>query len=230
MCENGFVRAPADDRKVPTVVLAAPVLLGLLLFHFVAVGLHVCPPNPVSLSARPWVQAYLSPYFVQRWRLFAPDPGGRNELLHVRCHLREGSTRSSTDWIDVTTPIIQAHQRNRLGAPSRVLRAYRPQLGVARDLERRAIKHLDGELAEWATRRLDEEAAAVFDQGKAHVQRIASAECKRRFATHQVAIEQVEARLITVAVPPFGRRGVNVEVREGTALNLSAMDYVEVDL
>lgn len=221
--------APATDDEVPRITFVAPVLLGFLLFHFVAVGLYVCPPNPLSIAAKPWVQAYLLPHFGQRWQLFAPDPGGRNEAIHVRCHLREGDVERLTDWIDVTEPLLRAHQRNRFGAPSRMLRAFRPRITVSRELERRAVRHLDGELAATATALLDEEAAAVLERGRAHMQRLASAECKRRYADEGVQIERVEARQVSTKVPPYGLRHAAPEP-DGAAIVFPPMDYVEVDL
>ena len=221
--------AGREAGPVPTIIVVAPVLLGLLMFHFVMVGLYVCPPNPVSLTARPWVHAYISPYFTQRWQLFAPEPGGINEYVHVRCHLVEGDQPRITPWVDVTTPLLRAHQRNRLGASSRMLRASMPRLIAAQSKERAAIDHLDGPLADEARARLDREAQRVFEQGRAHLQRLASAECKRRHAAPDVRIERVEARRLSKKVPPYGMRH-RAPPDPGRGYALPPMDYVEVSL
>lgn len=218
-----------DRGPLPKTLLAAPVLLGFLVVHFTLVGLHVVPPNPISLKATPVIRAWVLPYFSQRWELFAPEPAGKNEWTHVRCHLVDEDGEHITPWIDVTTPLVQAHQRNRLGQASRMLRASRPALGVDRVFERRAIEHLGSERAAQATRLLDDEAAEQFERGKAHMQRLASAECKRRFARPGVAIEKVEARALHSKIPPFGARH-RTKTLNAQAMTLPPMDYVEVTL
>lgn len=226
MRDESIVHAPDRARRVPKSMLAAPLLLGLLVFHFIAVGLHVCPPNLVSVAARPWVDAYIHPYFTQRWELFAPDPGGINRAVHIRCHRVAADGPVATDWIDVTAPLVAAHQRNRFGAAGRVLRAANPRLTIDQVLERRAVETMDGELAEQALEVLDERARRVFERGKAHAQRVASAECKRRFGSE---IEQVEVRVVISRVAPYGQRHAPPP-QTPTAIALPPMPYVEVSL
>lgn len=226
MREDQPAHAPRDATRLPKSMLAAPILLGLLVFHFVAVGLHVCPPNPVSVAAQPWVDPYIHPYFSQSWELFAPEPGGTNDAVHIRCHRWDEEALVVTDWINITAPMLGAHQRNRFGAASRMLRAARPRLVRNQEEERRAVRHMDGDLAERATELLDARAAAYLERGKAHMQRLASAECKRRFGP---AIEQVEARRVSTKVPPYGLRE-SPPSRAATAIALPPMPYVEVSL
>lgn len=214
------------DQHLPKTLLAAPALLAVLLFHFTLVGLHVSPPNPVSIRTEPLIHAYMLPYLAQRWQLFAPEPGGRNDSIHVRCHLIEGSSSRTTEWIDITTPLIRAHQRNRFGQADRMLPAYQPRFAIPRDFERKAIEHLDGPVAERAKRILDEEAEHQFNNGKAHLQRVASAACKRRFGRAQ--IERVDARVVQTKVVPFGVKDHSIP--NANALSFPAMPYVEVDL
>ncbi len=226
MREDQFANAPHDARRWPKSLLAAPILLGLLVFHFTAVGLYVCPPNPVSLASRAWVEPYINPYFSQRWELFAPEPGGTNDSVQVRCHRQVAGALVVTDWIDITAPLVRAHQRNRLGSASRMLRAARPRLAKDQRALRRAVRHLDGELAERATALLDDEATAYFERGKAHLQRLASAECKRRFGSE---VELIEARRLSTKVPPYGLADAPPSQR-ATAIAVPPMPYVEVSL
>lgn len=228
MCHDPNVGTATGDDGWPRLILVAPVLAALLLLHFIAVGLFVCPPNLVSVAARPWVHAYVVPYLSQSWELFAPEPANRNESLHVRCHLRDGEAVRTTDWIDITAPWIAAHQRNRFGASSRMLRAQKARLAPARQLERKVLAQLDDEQARRATEILDAEADAVFERGKEHTRRIASAACKRRFAAQTTTITHVEARMVTVPVVEYGRRDDGAP--QGTAIALPKMPYVEVSL
>ncbi len=220
--------APPGD-PIPRTLLAAPLLLGALVLHFVAVAMYVGPPNPASTAARPWVDAYIHPYFTQRWQLFAPEPAGRNQVMHIRCTLDSGAGPQLTPWIDITTPLVEAHQRNRLGSASRMLRATEPRLFPSQGRQRKALERLGGPLAEQAREALDHEADVVFSRGKAHLQRLASAECKRRHAAAGVQIARVEARRVVTKVPPYGRRHEPND-DQGTAYVMPTMDYVEVDL
>lgn len=224
---DGDERRPPES--LPKTLLAAPVLLGLLLVHFTLVGLHVVPPNPISMRAQPAISAWVLPYFAQRWELFAPEPAGKSAWIHVRCHVHDEDGEHLTPWLDITTPLIEAHHRNRLGQANRMLRASRPQLAIDRELERKAIKHLDTEPSRRAARILADEAELQFEHGKAHMQRLASAECKRRFAGRGVVIDTVQARQVRSEIPAFGARHDTTSV-EGQALTLPPMDYVEVSL
>lgn len=224
MCDKQLAHAPNSARRLPPSMAAAPILLGLLVFHFMAVGLHVCPPNPVSVAAQAWVRPYIHPYFSQRWELFAPEPAGTNYAVHIRCHRLDDNERIVTDWIDITAPLLDAHQRNRFGAASRMLRASRPRLTTNRKTERRAVASMDGPLARRATELLDAEGRRAFERGAAHAQRLASAECARRFDD---VIEQVEVRIVSTKVPPYGLRH-DPPPQSPTAIVLPAMPYVEV--
>ncbi|MCR9165646.1 MAG: DUF5819 family protein [Nannocystaceae bacterium] len=218
-----------DHRPLPKTLLAVPGLLGLLLVHFTLVGLYVVPPNPISLQARPAIRAWLLPHFSQRWQLFAPEPAGINQYVHVRCHVVDEDGEHVTPWVDVTTPLVKEHHVNRLGSAGRMLRGMRPTLGLNQEVERRAVKHLDGQQATEALEALDEEAARQFERGKAHLQRIASAECKRRFVRPGVEVISVQARDVRAKIPPFGIRH-DVDEIDAQAVTLPRMDYVEVSL
>ena len=220
-------RAP---RPLPIHVFAAlAVAATWLAFHFVAVLLHVTPANPVNLTARSWVQSYIDPYFLQQWRLFAPKPGGRDENVHVRCHYTEGGQAQSTEWRDITKPMIEAHRGNRLGAAGMVQRANKPRLFNNDSSQWKALEHLSGVDAERARRLLEARREQTLERGKRHMQRIASASCKRSLRGRDVVIDEVEARFVTSHVPSYASR--NTGKREpATAFELDPMPYVEVTL
>lgn len=200
-----------------------------LAFHFVAVLLHVTPANPVNITSRSWVQSYIAPYFLQQWRLFAPQPGGRDENMHVRCHYTEGGLAQSTEWRDITTPMIEAHRGNRLGAAGMVQRANKPHLFNNDATKWKALEHLSGEDAERARALLESRREETLDRGKQHMQRIASASCKRSLRGRDVVIDEVEARFVTSKVPTYAER--NSGTREpSTAFEMKPMPYVEVTL
>src|SRR5262245_59862813 len=90
-----------------------PVLLAIVLsIHFVLTLLYLLPLNPTTLRLAPVVAGYMAPFFVQDWRLFAPDQISETRILQVACRLRlaPGST-VETAWMDISTPLwqVQTH-------------------------------------------------------------------------------------------------------------------------
>ncbi len=66
----------------------------LLIVHFTATVLYVAPTNPVRLRFEHRINAYMSPYFVQGWQMFAPGPFFEDRWLVVRARVRDESGRS----------------------------------------------------------------------------------------------------------------------------------------
>ncbi|MEO0459947.1 MAG: DUF5819 family protein [Myxococcota bacterium] len=227
---NENTEALTRDRSVLRVaIVVGTPLFALFLFHFTAVLLYVSPPNLVSLSSRPWVESYIDPIFSQRWELFAPEPGGRNQRLHIQCHGEADGETWSSDWIDITTPIVRAKRVNRLGPAARMLRASSPRMLPDQRHERRILKKLEGPLAERALAALNQQSKKAFDDGLLHMQRLASAECKRRFTEQDYVLRRVEVRQLVEWVRPYGKRH-EPRSEPVSAFALAPMPYVDVDL
>lgn len=88
----------SEQRSVFAAVVAT--IAGL---HMLAVTLAAIPTNPVSNTFEPQL-GYLSPYFAQSWRLFAPNPIDKDKSLLVQAAYvdRDGDLRT-TPWIDWTS-------------------------------------------------------------------------------------------------------------------------------
>ncbi|MCW2839134.1 MAG: hypothetical protein JWR55_617 [Aeromicrobium sp.] len=91
--------------RVPRVTLRSAfiaVAVALVGLHLVSVTLAALPPNRYSDAAREQT-AYLSPYFAQNWRLFAPSPISEDrDLLFQGAYLAADGTPATTGWIDWT--------------------------------------------------------------------------------------------------------------------------------
>jgi hypothetical protein len=87
----------SDSRSVFAAV--ASTLVGL---HMLAVTLAAVPTNPVSDAFDSQLD-YLSPFFGQSWRLFAPNPVAEDKSLLVQgAYLDESGTLRSTPWVNWT--------------------------------------------------------------------------------------------------------------------------------
>ncbi len=95
-----FVSRPVRQRRLNLVVACS--LVTVLMLHFTATSLYVAPTNPVRLRFERWLHAYMSPFFVQGWQMFAPGPFFEDRMLLVRARVRDGSGRSHvTEFHDV---------------------------------------------------------------------------------------------------------------------------------
>ena len=78
----------------------------------VAITIAGIPTNAFSTAAKP-ATSYLSPYFTQNWRLFAPHPISSDRTFWVRGEYLDskGETRQSDwfDWTNVELDLIRHH-------------------------------------------------------------------------------------------------------------------------
>ncbi|MFP8960988.1 DUF5819 family protein [Streptomyces nanhaiensis] len=84
-------------------VVAALVLAAVTLTHLAMLFLNVAPPNAVTARYGERIDAYVQPEFGQDWKLFAPNPLQRNEvvLARVRTGDENGGHRTSA-WMNLT--------------------------------------------------------------------------------------------------------------------------------
>jgi hypothetical protein len=92
------VRVPRPTLRSAFIAVAVAIV-GL---HLVAVTLAALPPNRYSDAARGQT-TYLSPYFTQNWRLFAPNPIAEDRsLLLQAAYTGTDGTIERTEWVDWT--------------------------------------------------------------------------------------------------------------------------------
>lgn len=72
--------------KAKALILRTAIYLGLLVFvnHFVSTLAYSLPQLPLHPAVRQWTNTYMTPFFHQGWRLFAPDVPQRYYRLEVR--------------------------------------------------------------------------------------------------------------------------------------------------
>ncbi len=88
-----------DHESRSAFAAVASTLVGL---HMLAVTLAAVPTNAVSEAFDPQTD-YLSPFFGQSWRLFAPNPiDDDNTLLVQGAYVDDGGNLQSTEWINWT--------------------------------------------------------------------------------------------------------------------------------
>lgn len=87
-------------------------IVGVVALHLIAVTIAALPTNAFSAAARP-VTSYLSPYFTQNWRLFAPNPISADRTFWVRGAYENANGQTETtewvNWSDVELDVITHH-------------------------------------------------------------------------------------------------------------------------
>lgn len=99
-------------------IVATIVSLAVVAVYVFVTMLFVTPPNPVA-SALSGVTRSASPYFAQKWNVFAPNIAKSNPQLRIQAQWRddEGALVKS-EWINVTAVEFAAVTGNAL--PSRI--------------------------------------------------------------------------------------------------------------
>lgn len=94
------------------------VVCAAALGHMLAVTLAAVPPNRYSQAAQP-LTSYLSPYFTQNWRLFAPHPIATDRTVWFQgAWLDVNGDLQRTAWVnwsDVELNTIRRHLVGRRG-------------------------------------------------------------------------------------------------------------------
>lgn len=98
---------------VMAAVAAAMTLVIVLGYAFVATSFTI-PTSPT----RPAVSAAFSPYFSQRWNVFAPNIMKVNRSLQIQVQWRENGELQRSDWVDVTD--IEFTSARGIPTPSRI--------------------------------------------------------------------------------------------------------------
>jgi len=91
------------------------VLTIILLVHFSITTLFNSPVNPITYKYHHIIESYMTPLFVQNWKLFAPNPISSNTNLLVKGLYTEGDgEEKETKWLNVNELLVKKLQSNRL--------------------------------------------------------------------------------------------------------------------
>lgn len=182
---------------------------GMLVFHFTMTVLHVEPDNPLRDRLFPLVNAYMSPYFTQNWRLFAPLPEEPSKHMGVACRFAEPG-KPDTEVIDITAPHYEQLHRYRLSPSQRIIRTQvypLMRLHPPRDMSTTAMEKLadsedEGERA--IAQALEQAQEKSRNAGLRLMARAASVECDRRFPGEKIS--EVQLRYFHERAPKFSKR------------------------
>jgi hypothetical protein len=195
-----------------TLALLPALLASALALHFALTLAYLTPLNPLKLAFHQSVSAYMQPFFVQNWHLFAPDPVRETHVLTVACRLRQpDGTLTETGWVDVSSPFRRARQANRFTPADRM---DRPQASAMHTLVSR-----DETLLLLQKHRRDDEPDPAFDllleelgRGESRqreealtlINRIASAHCDYLHGPGRTT--DVRPRIVVLRFPRFSER------------------------
>ncbi len=84
----------------------------LLVAHFSIIGFYQMPDNPLLHQYKYQMSRYIDPFFSQAWTLFSPNPINYNMNLLVQFSFENNGKVNTTDWIDVSEPIIKDRKSN----------------------------------------------------------------------------------------------------------------------
>ncbi len=105
-------------------VAYACLVAAVLGLHFTATAIFLQPANPLRDRLYPLTSAYLGEYFMQNWRLFAPEPMEPSKRFWVSCRIEDRSGKViATEPQDISAPHYAALHATRLSPSQRLLRA-----------------------------------------------------------------------------------------------------------
>lgn len=139
-------------RRSPAQIVVLVIALVVVAVHMFFTAVFNVPWSSVKYGPLPGAaaDAYMSPYFVQDYRIFAPDPGNADVKLWVRAWVRSADgERHATEWVDTTAA--------ELSSPLwKLMRKHPTVMGAERLLS--VYKGLDAEARDIASRNYFEDA------------------------------------------------------------------------
>jgi hypothetical protein len=216
---------PAQQKALRWIPIA---LIGALTLHFSITVLYLTPLNPLKSRTMSIVRGYMEPYFSQRWTLFAPDPIQDHRFVLVSCRVRDGAGERETEWLDITTPLLEAKWYHRITPADRLDRAAKaPSLmafgapdDVYKELKEHPEEYKDA-LAEYETAQ-----AAQRKLGMRMFARLASSACDSAFG--QGVTSSVHVKYLIRKPPPYSRRAEPDENGEAQIIEFPWMPYERV--
>jgi hypothetical protein len=76
-------------------------------FHAAMIALFCLPPNPIGETVRPFVLAYMHPYFEQYWNVFAPQPPSTDIYILARTQRMTPHGFVVTPWVNISDAVLQ---------------------------------------------------------------------------------------------------------------------------
>ena len=115
-----FSNLKAGTRKAwdwfnsPTISsMAKYIFVAILTVHFLILFFHQLPDNPLKHEFKYEFHGYVDPFFTQAWTLFAPNPINSNMSLLMRFEYEnDDEENKTTNWIDITEPLIKDRTKN----------------------------------------------------------------------------------------------------------------------
>ncbi len=117
-----------SSARRSAVAIAKIVAVAVLVCHVTLTAAYCLPYNPMSATLSPILQPTIGRFFMQNWRLFAPDPVSSNYDVLVHCLDGDQAARAlrgelpTGDWQNLSQPMWTAFHRNRFGAYDRLSR------------------------------------------------------------------------------------------------------------
>jgi hypothetical protein len=90
-------------------------LVLFLSVHFFLIQLSNMPLSPLKLRLSNVIASYVSPYFLQRWNFFAPQPPERSLFLLARANYTCQDTGKvmTSEWVNVSDSLLSALRKDR---------------------------------------------------------------------------------------------------------------------
>jgi hypothetical protein len=205
---NRLKLPPAARRLVLLSVIAGLCLL--LSFHFLVVVAHNSPPNPVKMRHALFINNYVNSFFAQDWHLFSPSPISYDVVLLVKSRIRHRATGevTETDWVDITTPLLERMHEARFSSLGSLVHIHVHTLlqrnlspGINEYMRRFCEDNPDSPNCNGET----PEARARNENANRLMTRVASAHAHKLYgASHDV--RQVKVRILINKFPRFSQR------------------------
>lgn len=203
-------------------------VISLVAFHFTMTFLHLEPDNPFRDQLYTFVSGYMSPYFTQNWKLFAPSPDEPSKHIVVSCRFAASGMEDSPHF-DVTAPHYEARHKYRLSASQRMVRAQVYPLTLvhpAKDMTMAAMEKMaqsDKEAERKVAQVLEDGTEVSRKRGMRMMTRLASAECDRRYPDTQIS--EVQVMYFHEKAPKFSQRNDPDAPVEVTSLDYGWFPY-----
>jgi hypothetical protein len=236
----------APSLRSRLVVLGLALICGTTVsLHFAFTVLHLLPLNPLRPVYADFVSEYMTPFFQQRWALFAPNPPLENKALALRCRLSTPEGDRQTPWVALDVMTINARRDQLFSPVERLGRVNRSVLSAAlgtreetvalfRDKFKEkvtdAVSPGSAELTEEQRRyqtvaeKVDQRHQQQLEAMRPFVNRVASSYCEAFYGEGRVLATQFRIMLHTF--PRYSERAQPDDFGKKQAIELPWSDFI----
>lgn len=231
-----LVKKIKSGAKSPTFIkMIRSITVVVIVMHFSILALHQLPDNPLKHQYKRELTGYVEPFFSQAWTLFSPNPINTNMSLLMRFEFEDKGLSDTTDWIDITEPLIKIREASFWSPAQRISKFTQTCMTNINESHRKIIKHIE----ETDSLKNDAVKAGEFYHqamagsfGYRSLVQYSQYVARNYFAEHRMApgVVRLQYKILNAKFPRFSRRSLDYYDLDNYEFTELSSQFININL